>query len=531
MSANLIPITTDGGLITAGNITISTTTLPPASPAPSINGFSSATFTDVVNVPNLSFNSNVYNVGGFTISTLADIGGQVDYNNHTVGYVADNNGSSSLYARDSAGLGDNNAVVTANATNGTVTILAANTAGPNKTWTFNGAGNLVVPGSINGAANYNQPAFIVPNGSDSNWSYGIYTDSGSNFWMQSQFYGQNQTTRGFRVLESEGNAVVFSVNGAGDATVAGNITADNIGNISAINLTGSSSNVLYGNGVFAAPSGGSYGDSNVATFLSSFGSNTISTTGNVTTGNVVFGANTGQVEFHTGAYITGNANSISRDGSILLSPYTGAGSTFPGVVIGGAGRLIAPNGSVSQIFNASDVTFQVATKVTVGTASTTTTNGALVITGGAGISGNLNVGGNISGGNIIGNGSTLSNVATKTTGTWSLASGVNTVSISVPLNGTYSIWVNGNIPNGIITYTATAVITNNNVPVLGEQFAWYYAAGNALVLTSLPDQFVGTAGSISTATPYGGTTANVFVFGVTNNSGTTQIVNWGYTKL
>jgi hypothetical protein len=42
---------------------------------------------------------------------------------------------------------------------------------------------------------------------------------------------------------------------------------------------------LYGNGVFAAaPSGGSYGDSNVATFLASYGSNTISTTGNVFAG-------------------------------------------------------------------------------------------------------------------------------------------------------------------------------------------------------------------------------------------------------
>jgi hypothetical protein len=137
--------------------------------------------------------------------------------------------------------------------------------------------------------------------------------------------------------------------------------------------------------------------------------------------------------------------------------------------------------------------------------------------------------GNISANNFIGNGGSLSNVATKVAGSWTLASGNNTVNISVPLNGTYSIWVNGNIPNGIITYTATAVVTNTNVPVLGDQYGWYYAVGNALVLTSIPNQFVGTSGSISTVNTYSGNTANVFTFGITNNSGTSQVVNYGYT--
>ena len=54
---------------------------------------------------------------------------------------------------------------------------------------------------------------------------------------------------------------------------------------------------------------------------------------------------------------------------------------------------------------------------------------------------------------------------TKVEGSWTLEPGTNTVSINVPLNGTYELWVNGNIPNGIITYTATAVVTNTNVPV------------------------------------------------------------------
>jgi hypothetical protein len=146
-------------------------------------------------------------------------------------------------------------------------------------------------------------------------------------------------------------------------------------------------------------------------------------------------------------------------------------------------------------------------------------------------SGNLTAPGVVDATSFTGDGSTLSNVAVKTSGNWTLASGVNTVSISVPLNGTYAIWINGNIPNGIATYTATAVVTNTNVPVLGSQYAWYYETGNALVFTSIPDQFVGTAGSISNASPYAGNTANVFTFGITNNSGSSQVVNYGYTTL
>jgi len=142
----------------------------------------------------------------------------------------------------------------------------------------------------------------------------------------------------------------------------------------------------------------------------------------------------------------------------------------------------------------------------------------------------ISVAGNVTANNFVGNGSQLTGIPTQTTGNWTLAAGTNTVNISVPLNGTYSIWVRGNIPNGIITYTATAVVTNPNVPVLGSSYGWYYAAGNALVLTSIPTQFVGVENNISNAVIVT-TTANVFTFGITNNSGNTAVVDWGYTKL
>jgi hypothetical protein len=120
----------------------------------------------------------------------------------------------------------------------------------------------------------------------------------------------------------------------------------------------------------------------------------------------------------------------------------------------------------------------------------------------------------------------------KTTGTWSVPAGASTQSLSVEANSAYTMWVNGNIPNGIITWNATVTTSNTNVPVVGSQYGWYYSVGNALVLTAMPDQFTGTNGSIlTTPTSYAPNTSNVFKFGITNNSGTTQTINYGYIKL
>jgi len=127
-------------------------------------------------------------------------------------------------------------------------------------------------------------------------------------------------------------------------------------------------------------------------------------------------------------------------------------------------------------------------------------------------------------GNITGD------VVSKSSGSWTLSTGANTVSFTVPQGYTYTMWVNGNIPNGICVWNATATVTNNNVPVIGVQYAWYYTAGNALVLTSIPTQIVGTSGAISTSSP-AVSNSNVFTFGITNNSGTGQTIDYGWNKI
>jgi hypothetical protein len=127
---------------------------------------------------------------------------------------------------------------------------------------------------------------------------------------------------------------------------------------------------------------------------------------------------------------------------------------------------------------------------------------------------------------------TTAYVSDKTSGTWTVTPGDNTYSFTVPLNGVYQLWVRGNIPNGIITYTATAAVTNGNVPVLGTQYAWNYIDGGSPILfSSIPAQFVGTEGAISTDTLSVGTTANTFVFGINNTTVENITVNWGYTQI
>ena len=122
------------------------------------------------------------------------------------------------------------------------------------------------------------------------------------------------------------------------------------------------------------------------------------------------------------------------------------------------------------------------------------------------------------------------NVVSPVSGSWTLSAGTNTVSFTVTAGESYVMWVNGNIPNGIVNWNATVTLSNSNVPVVGVQDGWYYLAGNVLELTSIPSQIVGTAGTISTSAP-AVSNSNTFTFGITNNSGSSQIVYYGYVKV
>ena len=120
----------------------------------------------------------------------------------------------------------------------------------------------------------------------------------------------------------------------------------------------------------------------------------------------------------------------------------------------------------------------------------------------------------------------------KTTGSWTVTTGINTYSFTVPSSNTYLLWVDCNIPNGILAWSATAVITNTNVPVVGAQYAWVYDGGGSPVdFTSIPNQFVGTSNTIVRSSQAPSATTNRFDFGINNTSGGNITVRYGYITL
>jgi hypothetical protein len=72
-------------------------------------------------------------------------------------------------------------------------------------------------------------------------------------------------------------------------------------------------------------------------------------------------------------------------------------------------------------------------------------------------------------------------------------------------------------------------VSNTNVPVIGQQFAWNYTGGGTPIeFTAIPTQFIGTANMIVSSDPSVGTTSNKFDFVIDNTSGSAQTVYWGY---
>ena len=122
-----------------------------------------------------------------------------------------------------------------------------------------------------------------------------------------------------------GANVSGAVNLANYASTANAVALANvagIGNIASININGNASTILYGNGVFAATPV-TYGNANVATFLASYGSNTISTTGNISAGAVTVNGNIDLPTINT--YIKGGGHNVLQVDATKTYFYGGTG--------------------------------------------------------------------------------------------------------------------------------------------------------------------------------------------------------------
>ena len=132
------------------------------------------------------------------------------------------------------------------------------------------------------------------------------------------------------------NAILFSGSGANLSNLpVANISG--LGNIATVNLDGNSANVLSGAGTWLA-AGGGYSNSNVSTYLNAFGSNTITTTGNVSVGNIL-ATNLGNV---SSINTDGNSSNVLYGNGVFAAALSGATTgnvTFNDVNIIGTGHL------------------------------------------------------------------------------------------------------------------------------------------------------------------------------------------------
>jgi hypothetical protein len=160
--------------------------------------------------------------------------------------------------------------------------------------------------------------------------------------------GLVDTTADLTLTSSATNGnIVLTTNGTGIVSAVGNIQGGNLRTVGQVSATGNitSANYFVGNGYYLtgiSGGGGGYGNSNVASFLAAYGANTISMTGNITTGNI---SATGNV--HSGNITlirsgvgnaamlydtTGTANTSATIFSIVLEAIGNTTNTFPSIL-------------------------------------------------------------------------------------------------------------------------------------------------------------------------------------------------------
>jgi hypothetical protein len=353
--------------------------------------------------------------------------------------------------------------------------------------------------------------------------------SGFDYGLDLQFINLNVagTTTPFKQADIRfNNGVTLVANTAGNISInanvaVGNIIATNIGNIATINLDGNLSNILYGNGVFAsAPAGGGYGNSNVATFLASYGSNTMTTTGNVSVGNII--GNGQALTGLAGANVSGfvpNANVANTAFAVAASNVSGLGNI----------ATINLDGNLSNILYGNGVFASAPAGGTYGDSNVVT----LLASYG---SNTISTTGNVSVGNIIGNGQALTGLTgANVSGQVGNALVASTVYTNAQPNitsvGTLtSLSVTGNANVGNLD-TTTAIITTGNITTINSGLL---QNGNSnITITSNGNVSIQAAGSnvelvvTSTGANVTGTLTSTGKIGYASGSTVTQTTNRG----
>ena len=300
-------------------------------------------------------------------------------------------------------------------------------------------------------------------------------------------------------------AIFLGAFGSNSISTTGTVTSGNItatylnagNNISAAgNITG---NYILGNGSQLTGLPALYGDANVVSLLSGFGSNTISTTGNITVGNATatnfytsgIVSATGNVR---GGNITtlGNVNAqgiISASGNIVTNGY------FVGTFVGNVtGNFVVPGANTEIIFNTSGNADAVA-GLTYNKDSNTLT-----------VLGIVSSQGNVIGGNII----SLDNITATNTVAGNLVT-ANLVNSVGGLTANGLITTTGNVFAGNISTTGLIVAAGNITGGNLLSQASISAVGNITANNITSTGAVSAAGNI--------TGGNIFGSGILSTTG------------
>jgi len=468
--------------------------------------------TNTLFITNLSATTaNVSTINASTIVASGNIngaqlgtGGNITASGNITGAYILGNGSQLSGLPSGTGIANGTSSVTVPTSNGNVVIASAGNTVANITGTgINVAGTLSVSGDAN-----------VGNIGGTN---GVFTNVSGNGSALSSITGANVTgavtyastanavaganVSGQVTFAATANAVAgANVSGAVSfATTANSVALANVvgaGNLASVDKDGNASNILYGNGVFAsAPV--TYANSNVATFLASYGSNTITTTGNVSVGNII--GNGQALTGITGANVTGQVGNAL----VASTVYTNAQPNITSV-----GTLTSA--TVSGNFSAGNI----------GTGGLITASGNIT---GANLvtAGEVSATGNVTGNFFIGNGSQLTGIDAT-----SIQNGNSNVKVYANANVAISSAGNANI----VLITSTGAVVNGtlsatgNVTLSGANVS-LGAVGNLKITGGTANYFLQTDGSgnLTWATA-SGTVAGAYVFTQASAS-TTWVIN------
>jgi hypothetical protein len=216
-----------------------------------------------------------------------------------------------------------------------------------------GAGNVSATGNIAGT-------FFLGNGSQLTGLPATYGNANVAAYLSSGTVTANIVTSG-HVYAGNAATVIGNIDITnGSLNIAngrinmgiGNITSGNIAVTGTVSATGNiTGNFFVGNGSQLTGIVGTYGNANVAGFLGAFGSNAISTTGNVTSGsmfvgNVISAAGniTGSFVLGNGSAMTGTVTRITAGSGISINSATG-NVTITNTGGGGGGGSNIANGT------------------------------------------------------------------------------------------------------------------------------------------------------------------------------------------